>query len=174
MVHSPARLIPSHAWLPVMVYWVSALIGTIQSKCQVPAPRLPQQTRPLDKSKQNASVTHTDTDMLGWNEEVQWRGEGPRAEFHGAAAALRTSAHGAGESWKNFILQTQGIAGTVSPRLASRPKGKYFESVCEVVCLRPAPLCVESREHLGNAVLSFSAGAPQHLFLSGASNCQPV
>ncbi|XP_062319917.1 DNA-binding protein Ikaros isoform X2 [Osmerus eperlanus] len=48
--------------------------------------------------------------MLGWNEEVQWRGEGPRAEFHGAAAALRTSAHGAGESWKNFILQTQGIA----------------------------------------------------------------
>ncbi|XP_010896381.1 DNA-binding protein Ikaros isoform X4 [Esox lucius] len=48
--------------------------------------------------------------MLGWKEEVQWRGEGPRAEFHGAAAALRTSAHGAGESWKNFILQTQGIA----------------------------------------------------------------
>uniref|UniRef100_A0A8C5FBH0 IKAROS family zinc finger 1 (Ikaros) n=1 Tax=Gadus morhua TaxID=8049 RepID=A0A8C5FBH0_GADMO len=110
MVHSPARLIPSHAWLPVMVHWVSALIGTIQSKCQVPAPRLPQQIRPLDKSKQNASVAHTDTDMLGWNEEVQWRGEGPRAEFHGAAAALRTSAHGAGESWKNFILQTQGIA----------------------------------------------------------------
>ncbi|KAJ3610503.1 hypothetical protein NHX12_022595 [Muraenolepis orangiensis] len=48
--------------------------------------------------------------MLGWNEEVQWRGEGPRAQLHGAAAALRTSAHGAGESWKNFILQTQGIA----------------------------------------------------------------
>ncbi|XP_014009713.2 DNA-binding protein Ikaros isoform X3 [Salmo salar] len=48
--------------------------------------------------------------MLGWKEEVQWRGEGPRAEFHGAAAALRTSTHGAGESWKNFILQTQGIA----------------------------------------------------------------
>ena len=129
MVHSPARLIPSHAWLPVMVHWVSALIGTIQSKCQVPAPRLPQQIRPLDKSKQNASVAHTDTDMLGWNEEVQWRGEGPRAEFHGAAAALRTSAHGAGESWKNFILQTQGIAGTVSTRLASRPKGERFESV---------------------------------------------
>lgn len=52
--------------------------------------------------------------MLGWNEEVQWRGEGPMAEFHGAAAALRTSAHGAGESWKNFILQTQGIAGRVT------------------------------------------------------------
>ncbi|KAG7279799.1 hypothetical protein CRUP_013709 [Coryphaenoides rupestris] len=51
--------------------------------------------------------------LHGWNEEVQWRGgEGPRADFqHGAAAALRTSAHGAaGESWKNFILQTQGIA----------------------------------------------------------------
>ncbi|XP_030604543.1 DNA-binding protein Ikaros isoform X3 [Archocentrus centrarchus] len=48
--------------------------------------------------------------MLGWNEEVQWRGEGLRAQLHGAAAALRPSAHGAGESWKNFILQTQGIA----------------------------------------------------------------
>nr|XP_015212794.1 PREDICTED: DNA-binding protein Ikaros isoform X6 [Lepisosteus oculatus] len=48
--------------------------------------------------------------MLGWNEEVEWRGEGPRAEFHSAAAALRTAAHGVGESWKSFILQTQGIA----------------------------------------------------------------
>nr|XP_054605895.1 DNA-binding protein Ikaros isoform X5 [Nothobranchius furzeri] len=48
--------------------------------------------------------------MLGWNEEVQWRGEGLRAQLHGAAAALRPSAHGAGDSWKNFILQTQGIA----------------------------------------------------------------
>ncbi|XP_076830648.1 DNA-binding protein Ikaros isoform X2 [Brachyhypopomus gauderio] len=48
--------------------------------------------------------------MLGWKEEVWWRGEGPRAEFPSAAAALRTSAHGAGDSWKNFILQTQGIA----------------------------------------------------------------
>ncbi|XP_057198280.1 DNA-binding protein Ikaros isoform X5 [Triplophysa rosa] len=49
--------------------------------------------------------------MLGWKEEVQWRGEGPRAEFHSAAAPLRTSAHGvAGDSWKSFILQTQGIA----------------------------------------------------------------
>eukprot|EP00063_Salmo_salar_P079148 XP_014053983.1 PREDICTED: DNA-binding protein Ikaros isoform X3 [Salmo salar] len=93
-----------------MVYWVSALIGTIQSKCQGLLPPLPKQTRPLDKSKQNASVEHRNIEMLGWKEEVQWRGEGPRAEFHGAAAALRTSAHGAGESWKNFILQTQGIA----------------------------------------------------------------
>ena len=113
MVQSPARLIPSHAWLPVMVYWVSAFIGTIQRKCQGLVPRLPEQSRPLDKSKQNVSLEHRDIEMLGWNEEVQWRGEGPRAEFHGAAAALRTSAHGAGESWKNFILQTQGIAGRV-------------------------------------------------------------
>ncbi|XP_041100872.1 DNA-binding protein Ikaros-like isoform X6 [Polyodon spathula] len=48
--------------------------------------------------------------MLGWNEEVERRGEGRRAELHPAAAALRTAAHGAGESWKSFILQTQGIA----------------------------------------------------------------
>ncbi|XP_072293161.1 DNA-binding protein Ikaros isoform X4 [Eucyclogobius newberryi] len=47
--------------------------------------------------------------MLGWNEEVQWRGEGPRAPLPGAAA-FRPAAYGAGESWKNFILQTQGIA----------------------------------------------------------------
>lgn len=67
--------------------------------------------RPVDKSKQNAPAAHTDIVMLGWNEEVQWRGEGLRAQLHGAAAALRPSAHGAGESWKNFILQTQGIAG---------------------------------------------------------------
>ncbi|XP_041104174.1 DNA-binding protein Ikaros-like isoform X1 [Polyodon spathula] len=48
--------------------------------------------------------------MLGWNEEVERRGEGLRADFHHAAAALRTAAHGAGEGWKSFILQTQGIA----------------------------------------------------------------
>lgn len=66
----------------------------------------------MDKSEQNASVELRDLVMLGWNEEVQWRGEGLRAQLHGAAAAaLRPSAHGAGESWKNFILQTQGIAG---------------------------------------------------------------
>ncbi|XP_051945929.1 DNA-binding protein Ikaros isoform X4 [Xyrauchen texanus] len=64
-----------------------------------------------NKSLQNASYEHRDRAMLGWKEEVQWRGEGPRAEFHSAAAALRTSAHGAaGDSWKSFILQTQGIA----------------------------------------------------------------
>eukprot|EP00063_Salmo_salar_P034878 XP_014009713.1 PREDICTED: DNA-binding protein Ikaros-like isoform X2 [Salmo salar] len=93
-----------------MGYWVSAFICTTQSKCQGLLHRLPEQNRPLDKSKQNASVEHRNIEMLGWKEEVQWRGEGPRAEFHGAAAALRTSTHGAGESWKNFILQTQGIA----------------------------------------------------------------
>uniref|UniRef100_A0A8C6TJ84 IKAROS family zinc finger 1 (Ikaros) n=1 Tax=Neogobius melanostomus TaxID=47308 RepID=A0A8C6TJ84_9GOBI len=49
--------------------------------------------------------------MLGWNEEVQWRGgggEGPRAPLPGAA--FRPAAYGAGDSWKSFILQTQGIA----------------------------------------------------------------
>lgn len=46
--------------------------------------------------------------MLGWNEEVQWRGEGPRAP----GLPFRPAAYGAGDSsWKNFILQTQGIAG---------------------------------------------------------------
>ncbi|XP_038846418.1 LOW QUALITY PROTEIN: DNA-binding protein Ikaros [Salvelinus namaycush] len=94
----------SNGLLGVSFYW--------HDTKQVPraAAPLPKQTRPLDKSKQNASVEHRNIEMLGWKEEVQWRGEGPRAEFHGAAAALRTSAHGAGESWKNFILQTQGIA----------------------------------------------------------------
>ncbi|XP_013875345.1 DNA-binding protein Ikaros, partial [Austrofundulus limnaeus] len=48
--------------------------------------------------------------MLGWKEEVPWRGEGLRLQLHGAAAALRPAAHGAADSWKNFILQTQGIA----------------------------------------------------------------
>ncbi|XP_061140840.1 DNA-binding protein Ikaros isoform X4 [Syngnathus typhle] len=87
-----------------MVYWVSAFIGTAQSKCQ----DAPPHSGPVDKSEQNASVEDRLV-MLGWNEEVQWRGEGLRAQFHGAAA-LRPSAHGAGDSWKNFILQTQGIA----------------------------------------------------------------
>uniref|UniRef100_A0A8C2DX56 IKAROS family zinc finger 1 (Ikaros) n=1 Tax=Cyprinus carpio TaxID=7962 RepID=A0A8C2DX56_CYPCA len=64
-----------------------------------------------NKSLQNISHDHRDIAMLGWKEEVQWRGEGPRAEFQTAAAALRTCAHGAaGDSWKSFILQTQGIA----------------------------------------------------------------
>ncbi|XP_016384646.1 DNA-binding protein Ikaros-like isoform X3 [Sinocyclocheilus rhinocerous] len=64
-----------------------------------------------NKSLQNVSPEHRDIAMLGWKEEVQWRGEGLRAEFQTAAAALRTCAHGAaGDSWKSFILQTQGIA----------------------------------------------------------------
>lgn len=98
-----------------MVYWVSAFYW--HGTKQVPGARWldsPAHTRPVDKSKQNAPAAHTDLVMLGWNEEVQWRGEGLRAQLHGAAAALRPSAHGAGESWKNFILQTQGIAGNVT------------------------------------------------------------
>uniref|UniRef100_A0A7N8X3Q4 IKAROS family zinc finger 1 (Ikaros) n=2 Tax=Mastacembelus armatus TaxID=205130 RepID=A0A7N8X3Q4_9TELE len=111
MVHSPRAPHPiscmaaSNGLLGVSFYWP----GTKQ----VPKARWldsPLQTRPVDKSKQNASVELRDIVMLGWNEEVQWRGEGLRAQLHGAAAALRPSAHGAGESWKNFILQTQGIA----------------------------------------------------------------
>ncbi|XP_061600897.1 DNA-binding protein Ikaros isoform X4 [Cololabis saira] len=79
---------------------------------QVPRVRWPELSplQPVDKSEQNAPALLRDIVMLGWNEEVQWRGEGLRAQLHGAAAALRPSAHGAGESWKNFILQTQGIA----------------------------------------------------------------
>ncbi|XP_042289910.1 DNA-binding protein Ikaros isoform X5 [Thunnus albacares] len=111
MVHSPRAPHPiscmaaSNGLLGVSFYW--------HGTKQVPrAPWLdsPLQTRPVDKSKQNASAELRDIVMLGWNEEVQWRGEGLRAQLHGAAAALRPSAHGAGESWKNFILQTQGIA----------------------------------------------------------------
>ncbi|XP_034538675.1 DNA-binding protein Ikaros isoform X3 [Notolabrus celidotus] len=95
----------SNGLLGVSFYW--------HGTKQVPRARWldsPPQTRPVDKSKQNAPVELRDIVMLGWNEEVQWRGEGLRAQLHGAAAALRPSAHGAGESWKNFILQTQGIA----------------------------------------------------------------
>ncbi|XP_041804081.1 DNA-binding protein Ikaros isoform X4 [Chelmon rostratus] len=95
----------SNGLLGVSFYW--------HGTKQVPRARWldsPPQTRPVDKSKQNAPAELRDIVMLGWNEEVQWRGEGLRAQLHGAAAALRPSAHGAGESWKNFILQTQGIA----------------------------------------------------------------
>ncbi|XP_035460982.1 DNA-binding protein Ikaros isoform X6 [Scophthalmus maximus] len=95
----------SNGLLGVSLYW--------HGTKQVPRARWPDcapQTRPVDKSEQNASDELRDIVMLGWNEEVQWRGEGLRAQLHGAAAALRPSAHGAGESWKNFILQTQGIA----------------------------------------------------------------
>ncbi|XP_034617216.1 DNA-binding protein Ikaros isoform X1 [Trachemys scripta elegans] len=43
--------------------------------------------------------------MLHWNEEVEWRGEGPRAELPPAAALLRggAAAHGAGEDWENCL-----------------------------------------------------------------------
>ncbi|XP_066546853.1 DNA-binding protein Ikaros [Amia ocellicauda] len=94
-----------------MVYWVSSFIGTTQSMCQgLLLPRLSEETGALDKSLQNASSESRKSAMLGWKEEVEWRGEGPRGELHSAAAALRTAAHGAGQSWKSFILQTQGIA----------------------------------------------------------------
>ncbi|XP_037321775.1 DNA-binding protein Ikaros isoform X3 [Pungitius pungitius] len=111
MVHSPRAPHPiscmaaSNGLLGVSFYW--------HGTKQVPRARCldsPLQTRPVDKSEQNAPAELRDLVMLGWNEEVQWRGEGLRAQLHGAAAALRPSAHGAGESWKNFILQTQGIA----------------------------------------------------------------
>ncbi|XP_063730854.1 DNA-binding protein Ikaros isoform X3 [Eleginops maclovinus] len=95
----------SNGLLGVSFYW--------HGTKQVPRARRidsPLQTRPVDKSEQNAPAELTYIVMLGWNEEVQWRGEGLRAQLHGAAATLRPSAHGAGESWKNFILQTQGIA----------------------------------------------------------------
>ncbi|XP_070696882.1 DNA-binding protein Ikaros isoform X5 [Pempheris klunzingeri] len=111
MVHSPRAPHPiscmaaSNGLLGVSFYW--------HGTKQVPRSRWldsPPQIRPVDKSKQNAPAELRHIVMLGWNEEVQWRGEGLRAQLHGAAAALRPSAHGAGESWKNFILQTQGIA----------------------------------------------------------------
>ncbi|XP_032656201.1 DNA-binding protein Ikaros isoform X8 [Chelonoidis abingdonii] len=43
--------------------------------------------------------------MLHWNEEVEWRGEGLRAELPPAAALLRggAAAHGAGEDWENCL-----------------------------------------------------------------------
>uniref|UniRef100_A0A669CAZ6 IKAROS family zinc finger 1 (Ikaros) n=2 Tax=Oreochromis niloticus TaxID=8128 RepID=A0A669CAZ6_ORENI len=109
MVHSPRSPHPiscmaaSNGLLGVSFYW--------HGTKQVPGVRwLDSPLQTVDKSKQNASAELRDIVMLGWNEEVQWRGEGLRAQLHGAAAALRPSAHGAGESWKNFILQTQGIA----------------------------------------------------------------
>ncbi|XP_011491440.3 DNA-binding protein Ikaros isoform X5 [Oryzias latipes] len=95
-------MVASNGLLGVSFYWH----GTKQ------VPRVEWLDSPLqtgDKSKQNASAKLRGIVMLGWNEEVQWRGEGLRAQLHGAAA-LRPSAHGAGDSWKNFILQTQGIA----------------------------------------------------------------
>lgn len=118
--HPISCMAASNGLLGVSLYW--------HGTKQVPRARRidsPLQTRPVDKSEQNAPAELTDIVMLGWNEEVQWRGEGLRAQLHGAAA-LRPSAHGAGESWKNFILQTQGIAGKVtstapfSPRIISK------------------------------------------------------
>ncbi|KAM9803662.1 LOW QUALITY PROTEIN: DNA-binding protein Ikaros [Neosynchiropus ocellatus] len=91
----------SDAPLAVSAYWHDT------QRCQ-DSEEARGRTRPADKSEQNAESV-SEAEMLGWNEEVQWRGEGLRAQLHGAAA-LRPPAHGAGDSWKNFILQTQGIA----------------------------------------------------------------
>lgn len=165
MVHSPRAPHPiscmaaSNGLLGVSFYW--------HGTKQVPRARWldsPPQTRPVDKSKQNAPAELRDIVMLGWNEEVQWRGEGLRAQLHGAAAALRPSAHGAGESWKNFILQTQGIAGTVAStalfsfilisKISPRPlhRARFFSRFI--------------RRHLHltgkDYPFSFGAGAPQH------------
>uniref|UniRef100_A0A3Q2YMR9 IKAROS family zinc finger 1 (Ikaros) n=1 Tax=Hippocampus comes TaxID=109280 RepID=A0A3Q2YMR9_HIPCM len=153
MVHSScARLIPSHAWLPVMVYWVSAFIGTAQSKCQ----DAPPHAGPVDKSKQNASVEDSVV-MLGWNEEVQWRGEGLRAQLHGAAA-LRPSTHGAGDSWKNFILQTQGIAEYLhrmeteeAQEMAPMPEGRDSPPANETAEDAEEPMAVPEDLSAGSA-----------------------
>uniref|UniRef100_A0A3B1JH70 IKAROS family zinc finger 1 (Ikaros) n=1 Tax=Astyanax mexicanus TaxID=7994 RepID=A0A3B1JH70_ASTMX len=53
--------------------------------------------------------------MLGWRQEVPWRGEegAGAAVIHGA---LRSCAHGgAGHSWNSFLLQSPGLAGRDSP-----------------------------------------------------------
>lgn len=145
MVHHPRAPHPiscmaaSNGLLGVSFYW--------HGTKQVPRTRwLDSPPRPVDKSKQNALAELRDIVMLGWNEEVQWRGEGLRAQLHGAAAALRPSAHGAGESWKNFILQTQGIAGTVtSTVLFSSTLTKLRLTQTSILSVRP--LCA-FRRHL--------------------------
>lgn len=101
--HPISCMAASDALLGVSSHWH----GTARRGCH----RLPVRAGPWNKSELKASAWLTDAAMLGWNEEVQWRGEGLRAQLQGAAAALRPAAHGAGDSWKNFILQTQGIAG---------------------------------------------------------------
>ncbi|XP_012693850.2 DNA-binding protein Ikaros isoform X3 [Clupea harengus] len=99
-----------------------------------------------NKSLQNAPFEHRDIAMLGWNEEVQWRGEGPRAEFHSAAAALRTSAHGAGESWKSFILQSQGIA-----EYLQRMETEEAQEMSQIPG-RDSPLANEASEEMDEAM----------------------
>ncbi|TNN27428.1 hypothetical protein EYF80_062428 [Liparis tanakae] len=92
--------------------------------------------------------------MLGWNEEVPWRGEGLRAQLHGAAAALRPAAHGAGDSWKNFILQTQGIAGNVTSTRRRLTSGLPRDLPGALGSMWP----LTGREGLHTP----GAGAPQH------------
>lgn len=159
--HPISCMAASNGLLGVSFYWH----GTKQ------VPRVwwldsPPHTRPVDKSKQNAPVELRHQVMLGWNEEVQWRGEGLRAQLHGAAAALRPSAHGAGESWKNFILQTQGIAGNVTstacillslsrPRHNTLNKSKWSTLNFKRKRFR-THLRLDGKRH------SFGAGATQH------------
>ncbi|XP_031434753.1 DNA-binding protein Ikaros isoform X5 [Clupea harengus] len=104
-----------------------------------------------NKSLQNAPFEHRDIAMLGWNEEVQWRGEGPRAEFHSAAAALRTSAHGAGESWKSFILQSQGIAEYLQRMETEEAQEMSQIPVCPFSG-RDSPLANEASEEMDEAM----------------------
>lgn len=98
---------------------------------------------------------------------MQWRGEGLRAQLHGAAAALRPSAHGAGESWKNFILQTQGIAGNVTSAtslsvsffLLKKKKKKLSQTSLDVSCHSPARLFLRITYEPHRKKESFGAGA---------------
>lgn len=56
--------------------------------------------------------------MLGWKQEVPWRGAGLRLQLQGPGAPLqaRPAPHGAAaHSWSNFILQSQGVAGNSEP-----------------------------------------------------------
>ncbi|XP_020836985.1 DNA-binding protein Ikaros isoform X17 [Phascolarctos cinereus] len=79
--------------------------------------------------------------MLHWNEEVEWRGEGPRAELPPAAAALLrggAAAHGAGEDWESCLLPASAKADnlrkmeTDEAQDMSQVSGKESPSVSDV------------------------------------------
>ncbi|XP_051840280.1 DNA-binding protein Ikaros isoform X12 [Antechinus flavipes] len=79
--------------------------------------------------------------MLHWNEEVEWRGEGPRAELPPAAAALLrggAAAHGAGEDWESCLLPAPAKADnlrkmeTDEAQDMSQVSGKESPSVSDV------------------------------------------
>ncbi|XP_029115859.1 DNA-binding protein Ikaros isoform X6 [Scleropages formosus] len=49
--------------------------------------------------------------MLGWKEEVEWRGEGPGLQLRSAAATLTSPAHGAADGWRSLVLRSaHGLA----------------------------------------------------------------